>query len=95
MENVIQRAEITVDGVVQGVGFRYYVRRTARRFSVLGYVQNLDDGTVKITCEGRLSSIEKFAEALRNAQPHSSRYSRIVARHRLVQDIQNRGRLRN
>ncbi|MCX8201974.1 MAG: acylphosphatase [Candidatus Caldarchaeum sp.] len=69
MENVIQRAEITVDGVVQGVGFRYYVRRTARRFSVLGYVQNLDDGTVKITCEGRLSSIEKFAEALRNAPP--------------------------
>ncbi|MCS7110529.1 MAG: acylphosphatase [Candidatus Caldarchaeum sp.] len=52
MDNVFQRVETTVDGVVQGVGFRYYVRRTAKRFGVLGYVQNLDDGSVKITCEG-------------------------------------------
>lgn len=69
MNNTVERAEIIVDGIVQGVGFRYYARKTARRLGVVGYVQNLDDGTVKIICEAPRQSIEKFHEALRNAPP--------------------------
>jgi acylphosphatase len=61
------RAEILVDGDVQGVGFRYYVRREARRLGVTGYVENLDDGTVKIVGEAQKEKIDQLVERIRSA----------------------------
>ncbi|MEM4164117.1 MAG: acylphosphatase [Candidatus Caldarchaeum sp.] len=65
----LARAEMIVDGVVQGVGFRYYVRRLARRLGLVGHVKNLDDGRVNIVCESTENRINEFIEAIRNAPP--------------------------
>ncbi|MEM2334684.1 MAG: acylphosphatase [Candidatus Caldarchaeum sp.] len=65
----LARAEMVVDGVVQGVGFRYYVRRLARRLGLVGYVKNLDDGRVNIVCESTENRINEFVETMRNAPP--------------------------
>jgi len=65
----LARVEMVVDGVVQGVGFRYYVRRLARRLGLVGYVKNLDDGRVNIVCESTENRINEFVEAMRNAPP--------------------------
>jgi len=64
-QDSLTRARIVVDGDVQGVGFRYKVRRIARNQRLVGYVKNLDDGTVEIVCEGTKSSIESFAEEIK------------------------------
>jgi len=45
------RARILVSGSVQGVGYRYYVGRIARRIGIHGIVRNLDDGRVEVICE--------------------------------------------
>ena len=37
-----------VTGRVQGVGFRNFVQREARRLAVRGYAMNLDDGRVEV-----------------------------------------------
>jgi len=37
-----------VSGMVQGVGFRYFVHRAAREFKINGYVRNLRDGRVEV-----------------------------------------------
>ncbi len=39
-------------GDVQGVGFRYTVRRLARARDVAGFVRNLPDGDVEVVVEG-------------------------------------------
>ena len=39
-------------GRVQGVGFRYTAQHIARRHDVVGFVQNLPDGSVVIVVEG-------------------------------------------
>ena len=41
-----------VDGLVQGVGFRWWVRSQALRLGVAAAATNLPDGRVKVVAEG-------------------------------------------
>ena len=61
-------ADIIAHGSVQGVGFRYLVKNIARRYDLKGNVENLDDETVRIICEGERDSIERFIEEIRVAK---------------------------
>lgn len=48
----IKRAKIIVNGLVQGVGFRYFVMRHAENLELKGYTQNLFTGEVLTEVEG-------------------------------------------
>jgi len=63
------RAEIKVTGIVQGVGFRPFVYRTAVKHNLLGYVRNRGDAGVEIVVEGEKDKIEKFIEDLKVKKP--------------------------
>ena len=54
----------TVFGVVQGVGYRWYVRGRARRFELKGRAANRPDGAVDVEAEGDRASLERFLAAL-------------------------------
>ena len=41
----------SVNGRVQGVGFRWWTRRTADRLGIAGSVRNLPDGSVEVQGE--------------------------------------------
>jgi len=41
-----------VQGRVQGVGFRWWVRARARELGLTGFAENLEDGRVKVVAEG-------------------------------------------
>ena len=41
-----------VEGRVQGVGFRWWVRANAVELGLAGYAENLADGRVKVVAEG-------------------------------------------
>jgi acylphosphatase len=56
----MKRANIIAKGKVQKVGYRDFVQDSARELGINGYVENLEDGTVKIVCEGEEPKIEKF-----------------------------------
>ncbi len=47
-------------GYVQGVGFRYTVRRIASGLGLRGWVRNLPDGKVEVVCEGEEERIKDF-----------------------------------
>lgn len=53
-----------ISGIVQGVGFRFFVQRSAARHQVLGYVQNLADGRVEALAEGGEKAVEAFKQDL-------------------------------
>ncbi len=53
---------LTVTGIVQGVGFRYFSMKTAIHYGLKGYVKNLSNGTVFIEVEGEEVIIEQFIE---------------------------------
>ncbi len=51
---------VVVHGLVQGVGFRYFVQRVAARLGVTGTVRNCPDSTVEIYAEGESAKISEF-----------------------------------
>ena len=60
-----------VEGRVQGVGFRYFVLREAKRLGVAGWVRNLDDGTVEVLGEGEQEAMDTFVKELRSGPSFS------------------------
>ncbi|MFO7619166.1 MAG: acylphosphatase [Thermoplasmata archaeon] len=59
-----KRATIIISGDVQDVGFRGLVMRMAQKMNLVGYVENLPDGSVKATCEGEEKAIKTFIKML-------------------------------
>ncbi len=53
-------AHILVKGVVQGVGFRWFVEREANNLGLKGYVRNVFSGEVEIEAEGERGLIEEL-----------------------------------
>jgi acylphosphatase len=49
-----------VRGMVQGVGFRFFVREKASRFAIDGWVRNLPDGSVEVYAEGDEEPLSGF-----------------------------------
>ncbi len=67
-----RRVAVTVSGVVQGVGFRPFVHRLARKLKLSGWVQNTPQG-VAIELEGAAAALEEFLKRLKSeAPPHAS-----------------------
>jgi acylphosphatase len=55
---------VRVSGLVQGVGFRWFVREEARRLGLSGWVTNLPSGDVEVAAGGETSSLARLRAAL-------------------------------
>ena len=60
-----KRVTLRAKGEVQKVGYRDFVQTVARKLGIVGYVENMRDGTVQIVCEGEETSIEEFTKAIK------------------------------
>jgi len=60
------RLRMTVTGTVQGVGFRFFTVRAARRLGVTGWVANRPDGSVEVVAEGEAGMLAEFVSEVRH-----------------------------
>jgi acylphosphatase len=65
MKNNFKRAEYNIRGLVQGVGFRYFVYRNAVKLGLFGYTKNLYDGSVEVVAEGREDKLNELLMILK------------------------------
>lgn len=65
------RATVLVQGRVQGVGYRAFVRRHALDLGLAGHVENLADGRVEVVAEGPRSEVEQLLVHLRRGPLHA------------------------
>jgi acylphosphatase len=72
-------ARFVVVGMVQGVGFRWYVARHARAIGLTGYARNLPDGTVEVVADGPEASLPELERLLRTG-PANARVERVERR---------------
>ena len=62
---MLVRRRLVVHGVVQGVGFRAWVWRTAQQRGVAGRARNRLDGTVELVLEGESDEVDAVVRACR------------------------------
>ena len=67
-----KRAEITANGLVQGVGFRYFVIKNAENLELKGYTKNLFSGEVLTVVEGSRAKIEELFKRIKVGPSHAS-----------------------
>ena len=72
------RVKINVTGIVQGVGFRPFVYRTAVQHGLAGYVRNRGDAGVEILLEGAEEAITDFLRDLQEQKPPQARIHNII-----------------
>lgn len=66
-----------VSGSVQGVGYRFFVRHTAERLGVAGYVKNLLDGRVEVYALATAQQLHLLVEELRRG-PAQARVEHVM-----------------
>jgi len=54
----VQQIHVFFSGTVQGVGFRYTVRRMAQELGLNGWIRNLGDGRVEMLAQGNQAQLE-------------------------------------
>ncbi|MBT3404694.1 acylphosphatase [archaeon] len=60
-----------INGTVQGVFFRAFIKENAERLNVKGFVRNLDDGRLEIFLEGESSAVNKMTELCKAGPKHA------------------------
>jgi acylphosphatase len=68
----VARARLRVYGVVQGVGYRYFVRKAATELGLQGVVRNRSDGSVEVVAEGERSAINALIDQLKVGPRYAS-----------------------
>lgn len=59
-----KQAVILIHGRVQKAGFRDFIDEVAFNLALNGNVKNLDDGTVRVICEGEETNIKELVEKI-------------------------------
>jgi acylphosphatase len=62
---------ITVTGKVQGVFYRAFTQKEAKRLSIVGFVRNQSNGDVYIEAEGEDKSLQEFFSWCKTGSPKS------------------------
>jgi acylphosphatase len=78
IEEKIERLHALVEGMVQGVGFRYFVWHHAEDLHITGWVRNLWDGRVEVLVESPRAILEKMLIQLQEG-PGGAQVSKVDA----------------
>jgi acylphosphatase len=62
---------VYVNGTVQGVFFRNFVKEEAEKKDIRGFVRNLEDGRVEIFLEGDNVQVDELIEICRKGPKHA------------------------
>ncbi|MGY4884947.1 MAG: acylphosphatase [Nanobdellota archaeon] len=75
-----------IDGIVQDVFFRGFIKENAERHNVKGFVRNLEDGRVEVFLEGNSEDVDKMVELCKKG-PKNAQIRGIDIRSEKFQDL--------
>ena len=64
-------ARYLVQGTVQGIFFRQFVKGHAEDLKLRGFVRNLESGEVEVIAEGEDEGLKRLAEFLKKGPEHA------------------------
>ncbi len=60
---------LIISGNVQGIGFRKWMQRQAKRLSLVGWVKNRDDGAVESVIQGVPDAVQQLLAYIHQGPP--------------------------
>jgi len=75
---MMKRASIRIKGDVQMAGFRTFIKNTADSLNVNGFAENLEDGSVRVVCEGEEGAIEGLINSVKQNPPSFVRIEEVA-----------------
>jgi len=75
-----------VEGTVQAVFFRSFIKENAERYDVKGFVRNLEDGRIEIFLEGNPDNVNKMIELAKKG-PKNSQIKNVEVKEEKFQDF--------
>ncbi|HJZ18769.1 MAG TPA: acylphosphatase [Candidatus Nanoarchaeia archaeon] len=60
-----------IEGTVQGIFFRGFIKENAERHDVKGFTRNLEDGKLEVFLEGDADKVNKMIEICKQGPKHS------------------------
>jgi acylphosphatase len=75
----VSRLTAWVEGRVQGVGFRWWVRARALELGLAGIAENLEDGRVRVIAEGSTEDCKELLQLLTGPET-PGRVTRVTMR---------------
>jgi len=63
-ETMHRRMTVQISGHVQGVGYRYFIRKAAIGMPLSGFIRNDADGTVTVVAEGSEKVLNEFLDTV-------------------------------
>ena len=60
---------VIISGKVQGIGYRWFVEKTAGDLGLNGWVKNLSNGDVEVAAEGDKEVLQEFLNSLKTGHP--------------------------
>jgi acylphosphatase len=85
-----QFRHVFVEGAVQGVGYRDFVRRWAIRLDVTGWVRNRSDGSVEALLQGAGGDMDSLIIEMRKG-PRGSEIARLRVEDKVADDAEASG----
>jgi acylphosphatase len=64
-------SRFVVQGTVQGIFYRQFVKEHADKLRLVGFVRNLTNGDIEVVVEGEKDHIERLANQLKKGPQHS------------------------
>jgi len=61
----VERRRLLVSGRVQGVGFRWFVKRTANNMGIVGWAKNSYEGSDEMEVQGHADDMELIISRIR------------------------------
>ena len=77
-----------VEGTVQGVFFRSFIKENAERYNIKGFIRNLEDGRIEIFLEGNSDDVNKMIELSKKGPKHSQ-IKRVAIKPERFQDFKS------
>ena len=65
-------AKFIIQGTVQGVFFKQFIKEKAELLELTGFARSLTEGNVEILVEGDHEKIKKFGNLIKQGPDHSS-----------------------
>jgi acylphosphatase len=82
-------AKFVVQGTVQGIFFRQFVKEHADNLKLRGFVRNLENGTVEVIAEGEAESLGRLNEFLKKGPEHAAIRGVKVEKRKWSGDFEN------